>query len=216
MIAWEYLLAISSYIFPIGIGLALLFQKRLPFAGGMLLIYLSFTFCIEITSTILANNSINNLWLYRIYLYVELVFLVFFFFNQFSKRINKIVLLIVFALAMILTIFTNLFDDWQTHASLQTGIVFGYVAFIIISYFIEMFRTEKVFNPFKDVYFVVGAVTLLAHSGTLIYDVLYNHLVSGYFGSGIRSILNGVNLGLIVFYNILFSYALWISRLRRI
>lgn len=215
MLDWIYL-AILSYILPIGIGLALLFQKRLPFVGSILLIYLSFTFCVEIMSTVLASNGINNLWLYRLYLYVDLLFLALFFFNQFSKRRNKVILLVVFTLAIILTTLTNLFDNWLTHASLQTGITFGYVAFIIISYFIEMFRTEKVFNPFKDVYFVVGAVILLGHSGTLIYDVLYNYLISGYFGTEIHHILSEVNLGLSIFYNVLFSYALWISRRPRI
>lgn len=214
MEVWVYLV-ISSYIFPIGIGLALLIQKRLPFVGGILLIYLSFTLCVEIMSVVLASRGINNLWLYRIYLYVELVFLVFFFFNQFSKRRGKMMLLIVFAFTIVLTTLTNFFDNWLTHASLQTGITFGYVAFIIISYFIEMFRMEKVFNPFKDIYFVVGAVILLAHSGTLIYDVIYDYLIKVYFGSDIHLILNGVNLGLIVFYNVLYSYALWISKLPR-
>lgn len=215
MLGWVYV-AILSYILPIGVGLALWFQKRLPFVGIILLVYLSFTFCVEITSTVLAINGINNLWLYRLYLYVDLLFLLLFFFNQFSKRRNKVIFLAVFVLAITLTTLTNVFDNWLTHASLQTGITFGYVAFIIVSYFIEMFQTEKVFNPFKDVYFVVGAVVLLGHSGTLIYDVLYNYLTLGYFGIEIHYILSEVNLGLIIFYNVLFSYAIWISKLPRI
>lgn len=123
-------------------------------------------------------------------------------------------LLIVFGITIILTSLTNYFDNWKAHASLQTGITFGYVAFTIISYFVEMFRMEKVFSPFKDVYFIVGGTLLLGHSCTLIYNVLYNHLASGYFGSEILSVLDGVNLSLVVFYNVLYSYALWISRHR--
>lgn len=215
MEGWEFVV-FSSYIFPIGIGLALLFGKRLPFVGRILWGYMLFRLCVEIVSHKLAINGINNLWLYRIYLYAELVFPSIFFFNQFSKRRSKIMLLIAFVLAIALTTLTNLYDDWQAHASIQTGITFGYVAFIIISYFVEMFQTEKVFNPFKDVYFIVGAVILLGHSGTLIYDVLYNYLISGYFGFNIHSILNRVNLSLIIFYNVLYSYALWLSRHRQI
>jgi hypothetical protein len=212
----EYLV-ISFYIFPIGIGLALLFQKRLHFVGGMLWIYLLFTLCVEIMSVILATNGINNLWLYRIYLYAELVFPSFFFFHQFSKRRNKEIIISVFLIAIILTTLTNFFDDWQNRASIQTGITFCFVTFTIISYFIEMFRTEKVFNPFKDVYFVVGSGLLLGHSCTLIYNLLFDYLASGYFGSEIHySILNGVNMGLILFYNVLYSYALWLSRHQRI
>jgi hypothetical protein len=205
----------SSYILPIGIGLALLFQKRLPFAGNMVWIYMLFTFCVEVMSTVFAINGFNNLWLYRIYLYVELVFSSIFFFNQFSKNRSKNMLIIVFSASIILTTLMNFFDDWKAHASVQTGIIFGYVSFITISYFTEMFRTERVFNPFTDIYFVVGAVLLLGHSCTFIYDVLYDYLVSGYFGSAILSILNKVNLSLILFYNVLYSYAIWISRYRR-
>lgn len=212
---WEYLV-ISSYIIPIGIGLALSVMKRLSFIGGILWIYLLFTFSVEIVSAILATNGINNLWLYRIYMYAELVFPGLFFFNQFSKSRSKNLLLIVSISAIILTTLTNVFDDWQKYASLQTGITFGCIAFIIISYFVEMFQMEKVFNPFKDVYFVVGGVLLLGYSSTLLYSVLYNYLIIGYFGAESRSILDKVNMSLVVFYNVLYSYALWISKRPRI
>jgi hypothetical protein len=171
-----------------------------------------FRLCVEIVSYKLAIEGINNLWLYRVYLYGELVFPSLLFFNQFSKRKSKVIMLSAFMIAITLTTLTNLFDNWLAHASVQTGITFGYVAFVIVSYFVEMFQMEKVFSPFKDVYFVAGAVMLLAHSGTLIYDVLYNYLISGYFGTDIHPILSSVNLALIVFYNVLYSYALWISR----
>lgn len=208
---WEYL-AISSYIFPLGIGLALLIQKRLPFVAGILWTYLLFALFIEILAVVLASNGINNLWLYRIYLYAELVFPTVLFYKQFSKTGSKALLLIVFAVSILFTTLTNFFDDWGNQASVQTGITFGCVAFIIISYFVEMFRTEKVFNPFKEIYFVIGATLLLSHSCTLVYNVLFDHLASGYFGTEINSILDRVNLSLIIFYNILYSYALWISK----
>lgn len=208
---WRYVVFLS-YIFPIGMGVALSIQRRLPFAGRMLWIYMLFTLCVEIASSSLAANGINNLWLYRVYLYAELVFPSIFFFNQFSKKQSKLMLLIAFVLAIILTTLTNCFDDWQAHASVQTGITFCYVAFIIISYFAEMFRMEKVFNPFKDTYFVVGGVLLMGHSCTLIYNGLYDYLVSGYFGLNILKILDKLNICLILFYNVLYSYAIWLSR----
>jgi hypothetical protein len=209
--SWEYFV-LSSYIFPIGTGLAFLIQKRLPFIGIMLWGFVLFTVCVEITGAVLAFNGINNLWLYRIYLFVELIFPAFFFFKQFSNEISKILLLAVLSLAIVFTTLSNIFDDWQDYASVQTAITFGGVAFIIIAYFIEMFRTEKVFNPFKDIYFVVGATLFIGHSCTLIYYLLYDYMVDGYFGNQIENILNGVNMGLVVFYNLLYSYALWISK----
>lgn len=210
---WEYLV-ISSYSFPIGIGLALLIQKRLSFVGSILWVYLLFTLGIEIVSVILASDGINNLWLYRIYMYAELIFPAIFFFNQFSKRRSKNLLLVVFVSATILTTLINIFDDWQTSASVQTVITFGCIAYIIISFFVEMFRSEKVFNPFKDVYFVVGGVLLLGYSATLLYNVLYDYVIMGYVAAEIHSILDRVNMGLVVFYNVLYSYALWLSRYR--
>lgn len=163
-------------------------------------------------SVVLATNGMNNLWLYRIYLYVEFTFPTVLFVNQFSKQRSKKIIVFAFSMAVIMTSLTNFFDDWQNHASIQTGITFAYITFIIISYFIEMFRTEKVFNPFKDIYFVIGAGLLLGHSCALIYNVLFDHLASGYFGSEVNSILNALNWCLIVFYNLLYSYTLWISR----
>lgn len=212
---WEYFI-IFSYILPIGIGVALLFQKCLPLIGGILWVYSLFTFCVEITSATLAINGINTLWLYRIYLYVELVFPTLFFYHQFSKPRSKALLLGMFATSIILTTLTNLFDDWQNQPSIQSGITFACIAFIIIMYFVEMFQSEKVFNPFTDIYFVVGGTLLLGHSCILVYDVVYDYLVKAYFGTQIHSILNGINLGLILFYNVLYSYALWLSRNRRI
>ena len=211
---WGYFV-LSSYILPLGIGSALLIQKRLPFVGVLLWFYLLFTVFIEIGGTIMAFNGINNLWLYRIYLYAELIFPCLFFFKQFSKRRSKILLLIVFISAIVLTTLTNMFDDWQKYASIQTVITFGCIAYIIISYFIDMFQLEKVFNPFKDVYFVVGGVLLLGYSSTLLYNVLYDYVIMGYFGSEINPILDGVNMGLVVFYNVLYSYALWLSKYPR-
>lgn len=210
---WEYFV-ISSYIFPFGIGLALLIKKRLSFAGGVLWAYLLLTLGVELISSILASRGINNLWVYRIYMYVELVFPVLFFFNQFSKQRSKILLLIVSIAAVIFTTLTNIFDDWRDNGSVQTSITFACIAFVIISYFVEMFQLEKVFNPFRDVYFVVGGVMLLAYSSILLYNVLYDYVIRGYVGSEIRSILHIVNSGLILFYNVLYSYALWISRHR--
>ena len=211
---WGYFV-LSSYILPLGIGSALLIQKRLPFVGVLRWFYLLFTVFIEIGGTIMAFNGINNLWLYRIYLYAELIFPCLFFFKQFSKRRSKILLLIVFISAIVLTTLTNMFDDWQKYASIQTVITFGCIAYIIISYFIDMFQLEKVFNPFKDVYFVVGGVLLLGYSSTLLYNVLYDYVIMGYFGSEINPILDGVNMGLVVFYNVLYSYALWLSKYPR-
>ncbi len=211
---WGYFV-VSSYILPLGIGVALLIQKRLPFVGLLLWLYLLFTVLIEIGGTVMAFNGINNLWLYRVYLYAELVFPSVFFFNQFSKRRSKILLLIVSLSAIILTTITNCFDDWHEYASLQTAITFGCIAFVIISYFVEMFQLEKVFNPFKDVYFIVGATVLLGQSCTLIYYMLYNYLASGYFGSDVLYVLDAVNMSLVVFYNVLYSYAIWISKNHR-
>lgn len=211
---WQYFI-LSSYLLPIGMGLALLIQRRLPFIGGVLWGYLWFTLGVEVISTILATNGINNLWLYRVYLYAELVFPAIFFYSQFSKISSRALLLTVVGVSVIFTTLTNLVDDWQDHASVQTAIVFGCVSFIIISYFVEMFQMEKVFNPFKDVYFVVGAILFMAHSCTLIYNILYDYLISGYFHSDVLSILDRVNLNMILFYNVLYSYALWISRRRQ-
>lgn len=213
MNGWGYFI-LSSYLLPIGMGLALLIQKRLPFIAGILWMYIWFTLVVEITSTVLAFNGINNLWLYRIYLYAELLFPAIFFYSQFSKNSRKALLLTIVGVSVILTTLTNLFDDWQDHASVQTAITFGCISFIIISYFVEMFQMEKVFNPFKDIYFVVGGILFMAQSCTLIYNILYDYLVSGYVHSDILSILNKMNLNMILFYNILYSYALWISRHR--
>lgn len=210
---WVYFV-LSSYILPLGMGVALLIQRRLSFAGLILWSYLLLTIFIEIGGAVMAFKGINNLWLYRIYMYAELIFPGLFFLNQFSKRRGKILVLIISLSAIVLTTITNLFDDWQNYASLQTVITFGCAASIIISYFVEMFQLEKVFNPFKDVYFIVGATLLLGQSCTLIYYVLYNYLVSEYFGSDFLSVLAAVNLSLVVFYNVLYSYALWISRHR--
>lgn len=208
---WEYFV-IFSYLFPIGIGLALLVQRRLPFIPRILWVYLVFTVCIEIISARLAVNGINTLWLFRLYLYAELVFPMLFFYNQLSKRISRVLLMSVFFVSVILTTITNFYDDWQNQPSIQIGITFGCIVFTIIMFFNEMFQSEKVFNPFKDVYFIVGATLFLGQSCTLIYNVLFDYLVSGYFGKQVHTILNGVNLALILFYNILYSYALWISR----
>jgi hypothetical protein len=210
---WEYFV-LSSYIFPVGIGLALLIQKRLSFSGAVLWAYLLFTLGVELVSSILAIKGFNNLWLYRIYMYAELVFPVLFFFDQFSKKRSKILILIVSIAAVVFTTLTNVFDDWRDYGSVQTSITFACIAFVIISYFVEMFQLEKVFNPFKDVYFVVGGVMLLAYSSILLYNVLYDYIIRGYVGSEIRSVLYIVNSGLILFYNVLYSYALWLSRYR--
>lgn len=212
---WGYFI-FSSYSFPIGIGLALLIRKRLPFSAGLLWAYLIITVCVEVVGIILYSNKINNLWLYRIYLYIELIFPTLLFYTQFSKSRSKIFLLLVFLAALILTTLTNLFDDWQEHASVQTGITFGFIAFTIINYFIEMFRMEKVFNPFRDIYFVVGATLLVGQSGTLIYNLVYDYIVVGYFGDQMLGILNRVNMGLVILYNLLYSYGIWISRHSRI
>lgn len=195
-------------------GGVLWFRGHLLFVSKLLLLYILLTFLFELIGFILANKGINNLWLYRVYLYVELIFPTVFFFRYYKSKWRRISVLSFFLLVLVFITLLNYFDDWTDHASMQTVITFTYIAYLILNYFIEMFQQEEVINPFKDLAFLVGSIILLSQSTTFIYNLLFNQLIDGYFGNSIYSVLDNVNLILIIVYNLFYSYALWVSRKR--
>ncbi len=203
---------ILSYLIPLVLGGVLWFQGHLFFACKILIGYLLFSLLFELTGIILANYGIHNLWLYRIYLYVEVFFPTLFFGLYYKGKILKYVTFGLFTVVLILTTILNSFENWEYHASFQTGITFSYISFLILSYFIEMFREEKVINPFKELAFVVGSIVLLSQSSTFLYNLLYNQLSSGYFGGSFHKTMEHVNVSLTMLYNILYSYAIWVSK----
>ena len=203
---------ILSYLIPLILGGVLWFKERLFFSSKVLAGYLLFSFLFEITGIVLAVYGVHNLWLYRIYLYVEVFFPTIFFVTYFKSSLLKYIAVITFVIVVILTTILNCFENWEYHASFQTGITFTYISFLILSYFIEMFREEKVVNPFKDLPFVVGSIILLSQSSTFLYNLLYNQLSSGYFGDSFHMKMEDVNVFLTMIYNILYAYALWVSK----
>lgn len=205
-------LVISSYLLPLVVGLCLVLRHQSTYPSHLLLIYLSITLCVEITGVALALKGINNLWLYRVYLYVELTFPFILFYNQFSKRSTRTTLIVFYVLAFVFTSVLNCYEDWDEHATLQTIISFSFIGFIIIRYFIEMFQQELVINPFREIHFLVGSMIFLAQSCTFIHNVVYNHLVQGYFGDEIQYLFSDINFYLIFIYNIIYTIALWTSR----
>lgn len=208
-------LVISSYLIPIAAGLHLILQRRSTIHTHFLLYYLVLTIFVEIMGIFLAMYSMNNLWLYRLYIYVELIFPTIFFFTQISKKLLKLLTLVLFASSLAITATLDYYQDWDDHATVQTVVSFSYIGFIIISYFIEMFQSEKVVNPFKDIHFIVGSLLLIAQSLTFIYNILYNHMLEGLIGDEIEVIFNTINLFLIVFNNFIFAYALWMNKRTR-
>lgn len=202
---------ILSYLIPLVLGGVLWFRGHLFFASKILIGYLLFSLLFELTGIILASYGHHNLWLYRIYLYVEVFFPTLFFGLYYKSRILKYITFGLFTIVLILTTILNSFENWEYHASFQTGITFSYISFLILSYFIEMFREEKVINPFKELAFVVGSIILLSQSSTFLYNLLYNQLSSGYFGDSFHKTMEHVNVSLTMLYNILYSYAIWVS-----
>lgn len=203
---------ISSYLLPIAVGLFIALQHQSTYSSQLLLTYISITFFVEIIGAILASNNFNNLWLYRIYLYLELTFIVAFFFKQFSKRTTRMFVAISYFVAVTLISVMNHYENWDNHATLQTAISFCFIGFVIIRYFVEMFQTESVINPYKDIHFLVGAIILLGQSSTFIHNVLYNHLIDGYFGNKIENLFYYINFSLILIYNLIYTIALWNNR----
>lgn len=206
---------IPSYLIPLLLGGVLWSKGHLLFVAKLLFLYILLTFAVECTGLILASKGIQNLWLYRLYLYIEVTFPTLFFINYYKSRLKRIIVLILFGLVIIFITLMNYFEDWSEYASIQTGITFTYIAYLILNYFIEMFRYEEVINPFKDLGFLVGSIVLLSQSTTFIYNLLYNQLLDGYFGDSIHSTLENVNVMLIILYNMFYSYTLWVSRVRQ-
>ncbi|WP_294673963.1 hypothetical protein [uncultured Fluviicola sp.] len=208
-----YGIALSCLI-PFLIGGVLWFQGRLLFVAKILVVHTFVAFLFELIGIILASKGIHNLWLYRIYLYIEVVFPALFFGLYYKSNLRKMLAFFGCIIVIILTTVLNSYDDWGYHASFQTGITFIYILFLILNYFIEMFQEEKVINPFKELAFLVGSIILLSQSSSFFYNLLYNQLLDGYFGTSLHMTMEYVSIFLTILYNLLYSYAIWVSRAR--
>ena len=127
---------ISSYLLPIAVGLFVVLQYQSTYSSRLLLSFIAITLLVEIIGAVLAFNNFNNLWLYRIYLYLELTFIVAFFFKQFSKRATRIMVATCYVVALILISILNHYENWDNHATIQTAISFSFIGFVIIRFFL--------------------------------------------------------------------------------
>lgn len=187
---------------------------RLSLASKYLVVYCGLIFLEEYFYGVFSILWRNNLWVGRIGLYIELLF-VFIFFRTFIKRpgLQKLInILTILALGMMT--YMNSQAVWLSNAELEQVVYFVYLISVFVIYYIQVFNDEKVNNLFLDLGFMVGSILIISWSFVLLYHLFYNYSV---FSEDpqikyIHRVLTKVNLFKIVGYNLLYTLVLWVTR----
>ncbi len=199
---------ISTYsiIVPVLAG-ALLF-RNLPKQLKTLCLYIFLAFTLEMAIWITASASINNLFLFHAFTYVEFIFLSMVFYQLADLLIWKRVILWLLLLFCVFSIVNSIFYESILEFNSNQRYVAGIMGFVlIVGYFAKLIRKAEHIYLERHPYFILAASYLLYFSGTF-----FLFLVSKEFmGADIAKYwsLHGV---LNIFLNLSYIAVLWQGR----
>ena len=183
----------------------------------MLVIYSVLVYLQEYFMAFFAVVSRNNLWISRIGIVMETLFIFVFYFKIISDSNLKKWFNGISILAFILLLYFDFSGEWKSYVDMEMVVYFVYLLLAIIIYYIQTFRNELVEYLFKDIGFLVGSVLLLSSSVVLLGSLFYNTIVyvNDVKIKAVLRLYHNINIVNVVGYNILFGIILWITRAYR-
>ncbi len=148
------LLSISSLLFPLIAGL--FFYYRNGKLQTYFLGFIIFSVVFEAVSDILAFNSINNHWMFKLFFICDFLFFAWFF-NQHRSypRWLQIVTFAIFGF-----IIFDAIDSWFLHSSLYSSDTFFrtlFLYFIILSFYVITTLLENISPPSNPIFWIASA-----------------------------------------------------------
>lgn len=205
---------VYSYFLPILLGIFLWKNNYLNRPAKYLVVYSILIFLEEYFYGVFGVLWRNNLWIGRIGLYIELLF-VFFFFKCFitHKRLLHLMQAITIICIGLMT-YLNTKAVWMSNPDVELIVYYTYLFIIVSLYYFQIFNDEKISNLFKDLGFMVGAVLILSNSMVLLFFLFYNYNVQTNDPELQRTheLFSYLNLIKIVGYNVFYAVFLWVTR----
>lgn len=197
-------LSLISNILPISVILFVF--KKLPVALKILAMYISVSGIMDLTTFILFQNSINNMVVYHLHTFVELLSLSGVYFYMFRSRV-MIRRFIVFASVGFLIISGFSLIKWEGLTEFNT--IQRMTEYIILMFYFVMFFSSAINSkraPFLELhpYFVLTMGLFIYFSGTLLIFLNANHFIE--LGIVDFWMIHGL---LNVFLNITYTVVLW-------
>lgn len=203
-----------TYLLPILMGLFLWKRQQLSKHAKILVAYCLFTIFHEWAFAAVGVIYHNNLWMTRTWVYFEILFVLLFYRNLLSGKILKAMYLSALPVVGLITYY-NILAHWTNYVDVEYVMYYFWMFGVIILYFIQTFREERVENLFADIGFLVGFVLVITRSITFLQNLFYNTLVYSSDLNHIAQFWSDVNKATIAGYNVLYALILWVTRLSR-
>lgn len=206
-----YEIVFYSYLLPLALAVALLFFGRYSKQLNLILLLTLSSIACEYISFLCARSYINNFFIIHVGQCIDLmVFLALFHQNTVRKDARHITF-ILFDLLLLFCIISSA-DIGLYDLPIYSGSIIrvSIICFVIYSYF-EVFRYEHIEDLSTHPVFWINSMYLLYFSGTFAYHALGNQIRSGNLAWDTAL----VNWILIVIFNLVFTLALWLGRIRR-
>ena len=189
------------------------FRKNTEINLKYISVYLFFMFLSELLASFIAYLGYDNLWVYNSLTFIEFNCLFFFFRGIIlSKRINEIVLYIVFVFNVIYLI-TNIYYLWlgsylATYNSIASISGSFFISIVIFLFFRDFLYSDKILSYWRTLSFWMAFGLLVYYIGTIPITSVLNSMIG--LPKKIVSYLFNIQILLTIFmYCCFITGALW-------
>lgn len=205
---------IYSYFLPIILGIFLWRKKQLSRPAIYLVVYIMVLFLEDYFHGFFAVLYRNNLWVGRIGLYFETLFVALFFGYYLKEQVLRRIYFVCTVVCLSVITYFNTKADWMEHVDLELLIYYINLFIVVTLYYIQVYKDEQIQNIFFDLGFLVGSVLIISVSFVLLHNLFYNFTAFSQDSRiiSIYKILSNINIYKIIGYNILFTVVLWVTR----
>lgn len=213
---WFFLFYFSlpSFMLPIGLGVTLYIRKQHTKYTHLLTLYITYIFIHELVTSIQAYLGIHNLYTEWFRVFFEILFYYLIFLGVLSKQIYKIIATSGFIVSFILygIIFMNSNISGDSYPNFIRLISFSFNLLIVLCFYIDLFKNERIVSPKRDLHFILAAMLLLQNGLTLVMDLTYNFLIQSPIYSYLTYIITNTLVISFFVYNLIYTYLLWVNK----
>ncbi len=209
-LSYLYDLNLYLHFLPIILGGGLLLLRRFPSFFLPIFLLCCVSSAADLVGSELADHHIHNLFVFHAYnAFDPLIIILFFQQSLRSDRFQKIIPVLfdcigVFALCYSFSI------GYERFPSYQIAVNTGVVVVLVLLFFYEVFYFESMENLSTDPKFWIASVLLLYYVGALAVHLMFEQTLSGYLSESIRY----VNVILLILTHFVFTFTLWMGRIR--
>lgn len=206
-----YEIVFYSYLLPLVLAAALLFSGKYSREQNLILLLALSSLACEYIGVVLSKSYINNLFIWHLSICFDVSIFLAIFHHIVVRNSAKIAAFVIFDVILIACIALSVSGGLGGFPIYSGAITRIAIICMVIYFYFEVFRYEHIEDLSTHPVFWINSMYLLYFSGTFAYHSLTDQINSG----NLTWKTTLVNWILIVIFNLVFTLALWLGRIRR-